>query len=394
MNVPREKTILYIITKANWGGAGVYVYDLAIEARKRGHIPIVAAGGVGLLTERLAGQHILTKRIPSLERTISIGRELRSFFEIRKIIRETMPAIVHVNSSKAGGLGALAARLYGIPCIIYTVHGLPQHEDRAWAAKKVIAFLVWLSAALAHRVIAVAASDADILRKQPGLGKKVVHIKNGTDVPYKGRTPAREIIRNHIADPHIRKKLTQPLWIGTIAELTHNKGHRYAFEAFIEIRRLYPDVAYIVIGDGELMEEYKMFVKMHGLEGTVFFTGFIPDAGALCAAFDIYLATSIKEGLPYSIIEAMYSGIPIIASAVGGVPEIIRDGVSGKLIAPHSSAAITNAVVQALKNSAYTASLGENARTEASKTYSKSAMADETFMLYQRCTHAKMPALP
>lgn len=385
----RAKTILYIITKSNWGGAGRYVYDLALEARRQGYTPVVACGGAGLLAERLEKQQVLTRQIRSLERDPRPLKDLRAFFEIRRIIRETMPAIVHVNSAKAGGIGALAARLCGIPCIVCTVHGLPQREDRQWIAKKIIAFLVWLTALLSHHVIAVAHSDAEILRRQPYLRKKIRHIKNGIDDTHKDRNTAREIIRSHVSDANTQKLLTHPLWIGTIAELTHNKGHRYALEAFTEVCRLYPNVAYIIVGDGELASEHKMFTELHDLADHVFFTGFIPDAGALCAAFDIYLATSVKEGLPYSIIEAMYSGIPIIASAVGGIPDIITDGVSGRLIPSHSPQAITDAIIRVLTDGAYSASLGGNARIRARNAYTKSSMNEETFMLYHQCAQQR-----
>jgi glycosyltransferase involved in cell wall biosynthesis len=385
---------LYIITKSNWGGAGAYVYGLALEALKNGYAPVVACGGEGLLTERLAQHGIPTHQIRSLERDPHFFKDLRAFLDIRTAIIAVAPAVVHVNSSKAGGMGALAARLAHIPCIIYTVHGLPQREDRSWIAKKIIACIVWLSALLAHRVIAVTAGDAEILRRQPFLRKKVHYIPNGIEHAGLDRTPAREIIRTHITDPAVRKKLTHPLWVGTVAELTDNKGHRYALEAFIEMRHRHPDVAYVIVGEGELSEEYKKFVELHDLADHVFFTGFVPNGPQLYSAFDVYLSPSIKEGMPYTILEAMASGVPVVATSVGGVPDVIEDGVSGTLIPPASPRAIAGAIARILEDGAYGARLGEAGRSNTLSSHTRSAMAARTFALYTHCAQPTRKAMP
>ncbi len=378
---------MYIVTKGNWGGAQRYVYDLACEATARGFLPVVASGENGLLTRRLKELGIATKQLPSLARDVSIFKDFRSFFEIFRLVQKIRPAVIHVNSSKAGGIGALAARLASSACIVFTVHGLPQNEDRSWLPKKIIVLLTWLTALLSHRVIAITNGDAEQLRRQPFLRKKIHYIPNGIAYVGKDRDRARALIVSHISDTNAQEKLAGGIWIGTVAELTRNKGHQYALEALVTLSNRYPNIVYVVVGDGELSPEYKLFVEEHDLQNHVFFTGFIPDAAELYSAFDIYLASSIKEGLPYTIIEAMSSGVPIVASRVGGIPDVIMHGISGHLIVIHSSDAIVEALTHILENKAYRAALGENARREALKTYTKSAMAEKTFRLYDNCTH-------
>ena len=387
MSLPKHtQTILYIVTKAHWGGAQRYVYDLACEALQRGYTPVVVCGGEGVLAQRLTERGIAVRHIPHLDRDINICKEIRSFFALVAIIRSVRPVIVHVNSSKASGIGALATRVCSTACVVFTAHGLPQHEDRPWISKKVIAFSTWVTALLAHHVIAVASRDAKILRQQPFLHKKIHHIQNGIDRIDHNRDTARKSICDSLSDTRARELLSHSLWIGTVAELTHNKGHRYSLETLAELCRLYPHVAYIIVGDGELVPVHKTFVREHNLENHVFFTGFIPHAEELYSAFDIYLAPSIKEGLPYTIIEAMCSGTAIVASCVGGIPDVIVDGVSGNLIEPRSPVAIRSALVRLLTDDTYRTSLGNHARTQALTTYTKSAMANQTFLLYDTCT--------
>jgi glycosyltransferase involved in cell wall biosynthesis len=360
----KEKTILYIVTKSNWGGAQRYVYDLALAAAAHGHTAIVACGGEDLLTERLAARGIAVTRIPSLERDGSIFKDLRSFFEIMRIIYSTRPAVVHVNSSKAGGIGALAARICSSTCIVFTVHGLPQNEVRFWLSKKIIALLTWLTAVLSHQVIAVTNGDVNYLQKKLFLRKKTHYIQNGIEHRGKNRDVAREILLRYISDTNAHEKLAQSRWIGTVAELTHNKGHRYALQALVALSKRYPNIAYIIVGDGELLGEYKLFVQEHDLENYVFFTGFIPDAAQLYSAFDIYLASSVKEGLPYSILEAMASGKLVVASACPPYDSIVQPGVNG-VVVPNEPQAFAEAIMRILADPAFGARLGQMGRRTA-----------------------------
>ncbi len=380
-----RSTILYLITKSNWGGAGRYVYDLACAVRDQGYAPIVACGGKGLLVTRLTEQQIPTRSIPALERDVSLLKDFRSLLSIIRIVRETHPAIVHVNSSKVGGIGALATRLCSRACIIFTVHGLPQHEDRPWLSKKMIALITWITALLAHHVITVSTNDTEILRAQPFLSKKVHRVQLGIVPQSHDHVSAREIVCRYLSDVPANTRLAEKFWIGTVAELTPNKGHLYALEALITLFKQYPDLVYICVGEGELSETLHLFVHTHHLEDRVFFTGFIPEAAMLYSAFDICLVPSIKEGLPYSILEAMHTGTPIVASAVGGIPDVIRDGISGCLVAPHSPPALVHALTQLIENRAYRTTLGEVAQEEARHQYTISAMVADTCALYRSC---------
>ena len=129
-NTAGKKKVLYIITKATNGGAQKYVYDLATNIPKEQFEPIVAYGTHGKLAEDLSTVGIQVLRFPSLGRDLAIVGDIKSFFEMLKIIRKIKPDVLHLNSSKAGGLGALAGRIAGVPKIIFSVHGWPFKEPR------------------------------------------------------------------------------------------------------------------------------------------------------------------------------------------------------------------------------------------------------------------------
>ncbi len=384
MKSPQEK-ILYLITKSNWGGAQRYVYDLACEAKQNGYLPVVGCGGNGVLTEKLKEQDISVAPIKSFQRDVNLIKELLSFFDVIRLVRAERPIIVHVNSSKAGGIGALAARISSRACIVFTVHGLPQREKRSFLSRIFISFATWLTALLSHRIITVTHEDAMTLRKQPFLKHKVEHIQLGVERNVIPKDEARAYIRSHLDASDIQKLSGNTLWVGTVAELTDNKGHRYALEAFTHTIKKYPDVRYILIGNGELEAKLKTYAEHHGLQDHVIFAGFIPNAASLYSAFDIYLASSVKEGLPYTILEALTSGTPIIATRVGGIPDVIKHTESGHLIDAESSHEIHEALTRLIEDESYRALLGRQAQEDAARLQTKKLMAENTFRLYGEC---------
>src|SRR3989344_3452956 len=160
------KKILFVITKSNWGGAQTYVFRLAKSMREAGADVAGGLGGTGLpgaeagmLKKKLAAESIRTLFLKSFARDISILREFHAFGELMRTIQKERPDILHVNSSKAGGLGALAGRLVGVPRVVFTAHGFPHREPRPFFARVLIWILSWLTITFSHKVIAVSVSD-------------------------------------------------------------------------------------------------------------------------------------------------------------------------------------------------------------------------------------------
>lgn len=383
-----RKKILYVITKSNWGGAQRYVFDLALKSKDAGMDVCVACGGNGLLADRLKNENIKVVRMISSRRDINLLKDIRLFFEIYKIIRGNKPDIVHVNSSKVGGIGAAAVRLRFKACILFTVHGLPQYEDRAFATRMLIGLLTWITCLLSHKVIVLTKHDMKALLKQPFLKKKLALISHGIHETFLSQEESRKIIvesaHETITDSD-RVKMMSLTWVGTIGELHKNKGHAYALRAFADLAKTNRNVMYIVVGSGEERKHLESTAQQLGIQDRVLFVGFIADAGRLYKAFDIALLTSIKEGLPYTLIEAALAGIPIIATNVGGVPDIISNEKTGLVVAPQDSSAVYDSLTRLITDGSLRKNLGKNAEHFSKEHFTLSKMTMRTHALYKDC---------
>ncbi|HEY4501559.1 MAG TPA: glycosyltransferase [Candidatus Paceibacterota bacterium] len=301
------KKILYIITKSNWGGAQRYVYDLATHLPHDQFEVVVAFGQPGLLARRLQEAGIATRPIASLQRDVSLWADIKSFFELYWLMLDSGPDVVHLNSSKAGGMGAAAAWLAGIQRIVFTVHGWPFLEARAGITRAFIWLASWLTALLSHKVICISDFDAQQARAMPFVARKVVRLYNGIGPLALG---SGDSIRS--AFPAGAKIM------GTIGELNKNKNQ----QALIEQARKNPQMHVAIVGEGELRHELESKIKEYKLEERVRLFGFMPAAEAF-RGFDVFALPSLKEGLPYVLLEARAAGLPIEASRVGGVGEIL-----------------------------------------------------------------------
>jgi glycosyltransferase involved in cell wall biosynthesis len=390
--------VLYLITKSNWGGAQRHVFDLAVQAKKEGFETVVALGGNGILRSKLTSAGISTIPIDTLGRDVHAGKDASSFADIRKIIKLEKPDILHLHSPKAGGLGALAARMIknkNAPRkIIYTVHGWAWNESRPVYQKAAIAFASWLTMLSCTDIITLSKKETDQALAFPFVKNKIRHIPLGITPPvFYGRNNALDVIEKRLdenAEKVEKKNERMPLErrpiIGTISELHPNKGLTYLITAAVEIKKKFPTLAVIIVGDGELRPTLEAKIKELGLTDTVYLAGYIDQASQYLKAFTIFSLTSVKEGLPYTIFEAAYAGVPVVATAVGGIPELINDMSSGILIQPKKPTEIAYAMSFLLdpahktEQRAYAEVLRARIETE----FPIEKMFEETFEIYRK----------
>lgn len=302
-----KKKILFVITKSNWGGAQRYVFDLASALPKEEYDVSVALGGTGakdaepgLLEQKLKEKNIRTVFVHSFMRDISFFTEWKVLAELTRIFKEEKPDVVHLNSSKAGGIGALAARFAGVKKIIFTVHGLPEDEPRGAISRLLIKIATRLTFALCDKVITVSKDNQKRVRGSVLIYNGIGPIQFGSD----------EMIRN--AFP-FGVKIT-----GTVGELTHNKNQI----TLIEQAKNNPGMYVAIVGEGELRAMLEQKIKEYGLGERVKLFGYLP-AAEVMKGFDTFALPSLKEGLPYVLLEAKQAGLPIVANRVGGVSEIL-----------------------------------------------------------------------
>lgn len=372
-----RKKVCYVVTKGVWGGAQKYVYNLATSLPKTDFDILVITGKGEPLPQKLEAKGVRVRTIKSMKRDISVISEIISFFKLFWIIYREKPDVLHLNSPKAGGLGAVIGRILFVPKIIYTVHGFAWNEDRSNFDKALITIFSWLTILLCHRTITIAKKENEQAKKLILIkDEKIVLIRNGVEnVDFKDRTTAREELSEKIGTP----LLADTILIGTIAELHKNKGLEYAIEA---IRKINVEFKYLIIGEGEQRKRLESLIKKFSLEKKVYLVGFLDKANEHLKAFDIFILTSIKEGLPYTVLEAGLAGLPIAASSVGGIPDIIDNGKNGILVTKEKPGEITRAIEYLLNNPEERRTFGEKIKEKIETDFSLSVMIVKTKELY------------
>lgn len=334
--------ILYVITKSNFGGAQRYVYELATELPKEQYTAEVALGGDGLLKSKLVEAGVAVHQIEGAARDINIFKEISVLVSLFKIFKKVKPDVVHLNSSKIGGLGAVAARLAGVKKIIFTNHGWAFKEQRPEWQTAIIKLLSWITVVTTDITIVLSEQEKQYVRSWPLIAEKLKVIPNGL-VPFD--LLSREDALTELVGADILSKIQQNnvRVVGTIAELTNNKGLNYAIEGLALLND--PRTIFIVIGEGEERERLERLIKDKELGDSVFLVGSVENARAYLKAFDFFILPSVKEGLPYAILEAGFAHLPVIATHVGGIPEMITNLSEGLLIFPRRPQEIKHALI-------------------------------------------------
>jgi len=376
---PRQRRILYIITKSVWGGAAKYVFDLSFNLSDEYEIT-VAAGGHGKFAQRIKKAQIPYFNINNFQRNINPLKDFFVFFEILSLLFQIKPNIVHVNSSKAGGIVGSAGWVYKLLSgkqirLIFTAHGWAFNEDRPKSQIKLIKFLSKLTALFYDKIICVSEYDQKTaLRNKICKKSKLTVIHNGIDIEKV----------SFLSQEKAQKKLigkVSPFVIGTIAEYTKNKGLIYLLKAIKNIKDREIDVILIGSGENPDKEKIEQIIKKYNLKN-IHLIEFIDNAASYLKAFDVFILASLKEGLPYTILEAMTAEIPVIATNVGGIPEMIANQENGLLIQPKNSHELAEKINYLINNPKIAKKITQKARQKVEKEFTLERMIQETKKTY------------
>ncbi len=379
----KKTKILYVITKSNWGGAQKYVYDLATHISPLFETAVIL-GGDGPLEERLEEKGIRVISLPFLSRNINPFSDIKTFISLFKIFTSEHPDIVHLNSSKIGLIGALAAKKAKVPRIIFTAHGWAFNENRSWLAKKIFWFFHWITIILSHQTIAVSKAVKRDMKSAPFVKNKISVIQNGIEkISFKTEEEARDRL---LPEKTYHSLPPKTFWIGTISELHKNKGLEYAIRGVAKLKSLRPDFSFVfvIIGEGEERKYLEKLIKELRLEQVVFLAGYIENAPSLLSAFDIFLLSSTTEALAFVVLEAGMAKLPVVASGVGGVPEIIKDMESGILVRPKNSEEIAKALEFLISHKERSEDFGKKLKDTVKKNFSLKKMLAETVAVYKK----------
>lgn len=394
----KKKKIIYLITKSNWGGAQRYVFDLATKASSHNFDVQVIVGGNGPLADKLRVANIPVVTMERLGRDVSPLKDFGVLSKLYSIFKKEKPDIIHLNSSKIGGLGALAGRLAGIKTIIFTAHGWAFNENRSLPSKIAISVAYWITLFFSHQTIAVSKMMKD-QASWPLVKDKIQVIHNGIALePGFSRTNARHELLKYSEKLHAVVKATKAtdlFWVGTIAELHPIKGYEYAIKAIKELvvrlqeKGVNKKIVYTIIGNGEDKERLHALVKEYGLEDTIFFLGHVDQAAYYLKAFDVFLLASLSEGLAYVLIEAGSASVPVVATNVGGIPELIDDMKSGILIRSQQHQEITHALEFLIHHKVVLHEHGKALRDKVVTAFNLNKMSSATFAVYAKTTEGR-----
>lgn len=373
--------IFYLITKGNFGGAQRYVYELASSLSPRDYDVTVLLGEGDILATKLAEKNITIVRLPELSRDIKIKNDWSIFWSLYKIFKNQRPDIIHLNSSKIGGLGSLAGRLAGVKKIIFTGHGWAFNEKRPWWQKKIIIFVSWLTILLSHQTIAVSKSLMRQISAWPLMKGKLTIIHNGIGhINFLSERDARLLL---LPDK------TDKFWIGTVAELHPNKGLDVLIEAFSRLVKsmlgshLGWSLYLIIIGEGDERARLEKMITEKRLDGRIILLGHIEDARKYLRALDVFVLPSRTEALGYALLEAGSAGLPIVASEVGGIPEIIPDAEYGLLVPPDNVNELEKSLKYMIVKDHYRALVSHKIQDFVRDNFSLQNTVEETMRLYR-----------
>jgi glycosyltransferase involved in cell wall biosynthesis len=381
----KKHSVLYVITQSEWGGAQRYVFDLATSIANDWDVSVAFGeqGTEGAFAKKLREEDVSCYSIPSLVRKLSFINDVSACYELMRLIMRIKPDVVHLNSSKVSIVGSAATFFASVSLwkrirVVYTAHGWVFNEPLSIVKRYLYIFLEWKTAFFKDAIICVSDHDRAIaLQKHIASRRKLVTIWNGIDlVSFKESEDVRRMFKKEYGIPE------KGILIGSVGNLYRTKGFEYAIEAMRSLRTIRGEKAYLcIIGEGEKRPELEDRIREGDLEGVVFLAGSIPNASELLKGFDVYVSSSVKEGLSYTLIEALQAGLPIVATRVGGSAEVLGEGEAGVLIEPAKSDAIMTSVLRVFEEDGLRDTLGKNARKRAIY-FIKERMVKETVSLY------------
>lgn len=340
----RPLRLAYLLTRSDTiAGVQVHVRDLAEAMTLAGHEVRVFVGGAGPLVDQLHARGVQSVTLDRLKRELG-PRDLPAFLEIRHALKEFQPDLLSCHSSKAGILGRLAGRTLGIPTV-FTAHGWAFADGVPKRQRTLYAGIERAMAPLAARLISVSNKDRELAQRLR-VGRPDQHLTIHNAV--------HDVAPEHIANPGAESPV-----IVSVARLDRQKDHALLFRALAQLDTA-PKV--LLVGDGPLGDELQSLADSAGLADSVEFLGLRHDIPELLAGAQIYALVSHWEGLPRSIIEALRAGLPVIASDVGGVSELVRPQENGVLVTQGDVAGLVHALEDLLSSSTRRRAMGSASR--------------------------------
>ena len=329
----------------------------------------------------------------NINRKISIFSNLKTLFSIYTFIRKKRFDIVHVHTPVASVLGRIAAKLAGVPIVIYTAHGFYFHENMAGWKRHIV---VWLEKIIGRlftdTLLTQSAED-----RQAAIQKKIIAknriewIGNGVDINRFVTAEGDNNLKNSLGIPNGNRV------IGFTGRIVKEKGIGELILAFIRVKQAIPDVKLMIIGDTlksyrdrTIKQNIKRLIDINKLGDKVIFAGFREEINRFYNIMDVFVLPSWREGMPRSILEAMASAKPVVATNIRGCREEVVDGITGRLVPVKNEKALAGAIKEILLDKELADRMGAAGRKRVEKKFDENMVLERELSIYYRLINEKI----
>jgi L-malate glycosyltransferase len=355
---------IHIDTAKTWRGGQRQVLLTVLGLRERGHRTVLVAHPEGELAVRASEGHDLIRLAPRAEVDLHAG------WRLSRIIRDLKPEIVHAHDPHAVALASLAlsfltsGRCPGLVASRRVAYHLKAHAFSRWKYHQVARFVAASNAI--HQILVGDGIDP----------ARIVTVYEGIELHRVQAEPAANIHAEFWLPTHT------PI-VGAVAALTQEKGHKYLIEAAALVLRDVPETRFIILGEGELRSSLERQIKELHLDKHVLLPGFRADILSFIKSFDVFVMSSLFEGLGTSLLDAMALSKPTVASDTGGIPEVVAHGETGFLVPPRDARELATAISKLLKDPDRRERMGRAGLERVKRLFTADQMVEKTQAVYR-----------
>ncbi|HSE98482.1 MAG TPA: glycosyltransferase [Blastocatellia bacterium] len=379
--------VLHLITKLDIGGTERQAVELLKRLDpERYDVRLAVIHRGGPFFDEIAGRF---PHVPEFPLTSFYNRNaIRQIARLRDLMIDERIDILHAHDFYAGIIGAVAARLASVRVVAAQRHlKLSDRRVHQWGT--------YLIHRLAHRILVNSeAIRESITASGNARREKIVVIRNGLTAVE--QTTGEDLYPAHTRSDELRRELAlnpRAKLVGMVARLQPVKGHRFFLEAAARVSKEMPEVHFVLVGDGPLRNEIEERAIELGISDRIHLLGDRSDASRLVSSFDLAVLSSLHEGLPNAVMEAMAAGVPVVATAVGGTKELITDGETGYLVEPSDADGLGERICFALRNRERSAEVAERGREFVMSRYGIKRMVASVEELYDSLLMESKPRI-
>lgn len=394
-NIKDRIKVLRIIGRLNVGGPAIHVVNLTAGLDSRGYQTLLVAGSEneaeGSMLDFALSHGVKPTVIPEIVTAFSlVPRDGKALWKLYWLMRKERPHIVHTHTAKAGFLGRLAARLSGVPVVVHTFHGHVLHGYYGPVKNQVLRRVEQSLAWATDRLVTVSEQvKNDLISYGVAQAEKISVVPLGFDLdPFLNSQAQQGEFRREMSLSQEHKL------IGIVGRIFPIKNHALFLDAAAMIAARDSVARFVIVGDGVLRQRLENQARELGIGDRVLFTGWRRDLPRIYRDLNLLVVSSDNEGTPVSAIEAMAAGCPVVATRVGGLPDLIDDHKTGRLVPPRDADALASAVLDLLQSPHTARELGRNAQEFVRQRFTVRRLLSDMDHLYTELLEEKAIDIP